>query len=738
MANNYAYLIKVDANANNNKYYEIFENDDKSIDVKYGRIGGHEMTKHYDKYQKDFYLLKNEKERKGYEDRTALHSTKEINKETKDILSYKPIEDKEINEVFNLFISSSAQFIKDNYTVTAEKITEKMIKEAERDLNKLNIIASSNSSTKMYDFNRTLQELFTDIPRKMSRVSDNLAKKESDFEKIIQNEKDMIDNVRGIVMKSKTNDTEKNNNMTVLEAFGLKVRKIDYDEEDKIINSLGYDYNGTKVENRYLRAFAIENTKTQKAFEQYIEINGIKKDQIIQSFHGSKVENWASILKQGLSLNPNAVVTGKMFGNGLYFAPECRKSLNYMDTKGSRWNNGKRETGYCAIFEVALGNPYKPNRILGRYFNKDNLPTGTHSVVAEKTNRNLNLKNDEYIVYDQSACTVKYIMEMTHPNVREKIFNLERNSLRNQLRKGFMEIRKTEKGIEGTLDCSVLPIGIKAILEDTLKSDVTKINIKSEKPYTTSQITFYDKNDNVNLTNDKLTIDDNEFLTREMKKAFAVSEDKWLELVENKAYKVGEIIAKNNGYNTKQKELFGIKEGIILQQCNCQGAYGGGLSGAISLQYPEVYTAFKKFNQMYPTPEIQLGKHQIIDLKNNESFLAVANLYTQEKYGNAYKTNIKYTDTEKLVANIKEIAETYSNVPIYVPHSVDNKGRHSGIGCGLAGEKWENLYKLLKDLKKPNLYMLDTYTGEIEKMNSDIEFKKGSIKNKKKEEREVV
>ena len=157
MANNYAYLIKVDANANNNKYYEIFENDDKSIDVKYGRIGGHEMTKHYDKYQKDFYLLKNERERKGYEDRTALHSTKEINKETKDILSYKPIEDKEINEVFNLFISSSAQFMKDNYTVTAEKITEKMIKEAERDLNKLNVIASSNSSTKMYEFNKTLQ-----------------------------------------------------------------------------------------------------------------------------------------------------------------------------------------------------------------------------------------------------------------------------------------------------------------------------------------------------------------------------------------------------------------------------------------------------------------------------------------------------------------------------------------------------------------------------------------------------
>ena len=141
---------------------------------------------------------------------------------------------------------------------------------------------------------------------------------------------------------------------------------------------------------------------------------------------------------------------------------------------------------------------------------------------------------------------------------------------------------------------------------------------------------------------------------------------------------------------------------------------------------------------MYPAPEVQLGKYQIIDLKNNESFLAVANLYTQKNYGNAYKTNIKYTDTEKLVANIKEITETYSNVPVYVPHSVDNKGRHSGIGCGLAGEKWENLYKLLKELKEPNLYMLDTYTGEIEKINPDIEFKKGLTRNKKKEERENV
>lgn len=167
------------------------------------------------------------------------------------------------------------------------------------------------------------------------------------------------------------------------------------------------------------------------------------------------------------------------------------------------------------------------------------------------------------------------------------------------------------------------------------------------------------------------------------------------------------------------KELFGVTEGIICQQCNCRGAYGAGLSGAISDKFPEVYYAFKDFNEKIPDPDKQLGKRQLVPLDTYDNGcykLAVANLFTQRDYGNSARTGVVYTHTDLLVRNIREIAELYPDLPIYVPHAVDKYGKHGGIGCGLAGEKWENLYPKLQALKLDNLYLLDTFTGEREKV----------------------
>ena len=169
-----------------------------------------------------------------------------------------------------------------------------------------------------------------------------------------------------------------------------------------------------------------------------------------------------------------------------------------------------------------------------------------------------------------------------------------------------------------------------------------------------------------------------------------------------------------------EKSLFGITEGIICQQNNCRGAYGAGLSGAISDQFPEVLQAFQDFNKMYKNPFEQLGKRQIVSLAyykdSDEMKLGVANIYTQKDYGNSAKTGIIYTNTPLLIQNIKGIAEEYENLPVYIPHSVDKYGKHNGIGCGLAGEKWERLFPQLQALKLNNLYLLDTFNGEKTKV----------------------
>lgn len=164
--------------------------------------------------------------------------------------------------------------------------------------------------------------------------------------------------------------------------------------------------------------------------------------------------------------------------------------------------------------------------------------------------------------------------------------------------------------------------------------------------------------------------------------------------------------------------IFGVNHGIICQQCNCRGAYGAGLSGAIADKYPEV---LKLFNADYDLNEgQQFGTYRIIPVEfthtdSGVKALSIANIYSQDDYGNSAVTKKKYTDTDKLVSAIKDICER-SDCNVYIPHSVDKKGNHSGIGCGLAGEKWENLYPRLQALNAPNLYLLDTFTGEIEKV----------------------
>lgn len=568
MAKNYAYLIQVNATNNNNKFYEITEHDDSQVSVRYGRVGGKVMEKDYG-YQKNFWSLKQEKEVKGYEDRTALHS--EIKKDDKGLTeakSFEPVKDEAVQELLDLLITSSREFMQRNYTVKATEITEKMVKEAEYDLNELNRIAlSPNTVNSLYAFNEKLQELFTDVPRNMKKVADYLAKTEADFDKIIQRETEMLDNVKGTIVQTKTPTTE-NKSQTVLEAYGLSVRPVTYKEEDQITSHLGHDYDGKMVENRYVQGFAVENNKTRQAYEDYKKDHNISGRNVRLFYHGSKVENFYSIIKTGLSLNPNASVTGKMFGQGLYFAPECRKSLNYMDVQGSHWNNGQRETGFCAVYAVALGKCYEPNYILGSNFHKEDLPKGTDSVFASKHNSKLGLRNDEYIVFDQDACTIKYLLEMSSQRVRTKDYTLNRDVLRNDISEGFNTLEKTEKGFRTEIAVEALshPIFTELTSKITDISNYDRLFFDYNEKNDRISIIGADINGKTETLHPNITFDDYAFLQREMKKAFVNSENDWKELVKAaKEYPLGKTVANKDSIVLNDIEKSKSKENIIKE-----------------------------------------------------------------------------------------------------------------------------------------------------------------------------
>jgi len=73
-------------------------------------------------------------------------------------------------------------------------------------------------------------------------------------------------------------------------------------------------------------------------------------------WHGSGLSNWCSIIKNGFLLPntlKNVILTGKMFGSGIYFSNMCSKSIGY--TRYYEFDNY-----IClSLSEVALGNPYE-------------------------------------------------------------------------------------------------------------------------------------------------------------------------------------------------------------------------------------------------------------------------------------------------------------------------------------------------------------------------------------------
>ena len=132
-------------------------------------------------------------------------------------------------------------------------------------------------------------------------------------------------------------------------------------------------------------------------------------------FHGSRNENWWSIIQTGLILRPtNAIINGKMFGYGIYYAPKARKSLGYTSLNGSYWTKGHSSSGFMALMDVAYGKPYDVYSFDSKYYNfnydalQRNCP-GANCLHAHEGNM---LRNDEIIIYKEEQSTIKYLVEL--------------------------------------------------------------------------------------------------------------------------------------------------------------------------------------------------------------------------------------------------------------------------------------------------------------------------------------
>lgn len=402
---NPVHLVMVTAE-NNNKFYDMFPGG-SSFTVKYGRIGNTSFqTKVYPNSKWD--SLYRQKVSKGYVDQThliaeAIEIKKAVMKE------YAPIANSSVREIVDRLQSMAKQTVRDNYKISSGKVTEKMIKEAEE------LIVQLSYAKTVSSFNDLLLELFSVIPRKMSNVRHFLSSNTSDFSKIISREQSLLDVMKGQVTqnkvaKEKHPKTDIDTEMTILEAMGIEIEECDA-EDIKIIKS-----KLRSCSSQFKKAWRVVNKKTQARFDKFVESENIKEKKLL--WHGSRNENWWSIINAGLVLRPtNAIITGKMFGMGIYFATKARKSIGYTSLSGSYWAGGRSNSAFMGLYDVAYGTPYRVYDFNSRFYNFDYkklqlAKSGANCLHADSSKGML--RNDEIILYQEDQLTIKYLVELTN------------------------------------------------------------------------------------------------------------------------------------------------------------------------------------------------------------------------------------------------------------------------------------------------------------------------------------
>lgn len=136
-----------------------------------------------------------------------------------------------------------------------------------------------------------------------------------------------------------------------------------------------------------------------------------KKANVGPGWHGTRRANMIGITTKGLLIRPSGVAhAGSMYGDGIYWATNSTKSINYCDVRGSYWAQGNNKTAYLFLGDVAYGNYHYANG--SHFYTKKNI-SPAHSVFARAGRSGV--VNDELITYNptgpEQQHALRYIIE---------------------------------------------------------------------------------------------------------------------------------------------------------------------------------------------------------------------------------------------------------------------------------------------------------------------------------------
>lgn len=453
----YLMMVLTNVNNNNNKFYELSMKNDV-VTARYGRVGLNGTTT---QVGNGFRALENkarEKYNKGYRVVDTIKPDSQTNQQSRSLskVAYRDIIPSEIKEDNSVTYEELKSFIDFLISINKHHISEAsgkmieikddgLVKTAVGVVTKKNITSARSVLDKLakafekkgkdyVDNSKNvslLEEYLMLIPQDAGRssgwekhflVNEKQFSKQYEFLDALSNAVDLYETL--IEQKSQETDKSEETEEEIPTVFKHKLKPV---TDKKIIDRISEKFNDSKKSNHQSSHFELKKVYeiiNEDSKENKFEKIADKLGNVQELWHGTQGFNVLSILKSGFVIpKSNAFnVTGRMFGDGVYFSNQSTKSLNY---SSGYWGGGRQNKTFMFLSDVVMGKEFQashkkatetlndPNRGKSKGFYPVKNYDSTHAYGGFRNvchgGDTYQLVNDEMIVYDLEQIKLRYL-----------------------------------------------------------------------------------------------------------------------------------------------------------------------------------------------------------------------------------------------------------------------------------------------------------------------------------------
>ena len=413
-------FIKTDVNQNRNKYWYITLYDDNSVKTEFGRVGYSSQTseKPFSSMSKaEEYYNKKCKEKQSarngeipYRKLNVIDGSTTTTSVTSSPVLEKLVEEQieldgsdDLKELMKQLVKQNIHSITSNSNITVTNgvlstpcgiVTKESITEARLKL----IDISTGITDNKYDdkvFRNTLNDYLMLVPQNCGRKLDPRSIFSSQEDVLKQTA--LLDAMDAAVVTAVVIINDR--------VFNVKLSKITDKPIIKEIEKFFFSTKNNIHSCRDLKPKRVYSICITSMNELYGNVEK-KIGNIKRLWHGTRVCNVLSIMKQGLVIPPSNAshCTGRMFGDGIYFSDQSTKSLNY---SYGYWSGSHDDNCFMFLADVAMGREYIPSTGWGK-----NYPLSGYDSTFAKAGQS-GVMNNEMIVYNTNQCALRYLIEFS-------------------------------------------------------------------------------------------------------------------------------------------------------------------------------------------------------------------------------------------------------------------------------------------------------------------------------------